>query len=214
MNFTNNLRITVLVLLGLVLMASCQPILRIIAGVNNPRFQNIQSIKEFSEKIGMPINQVLVRDEDTIYNQIDRTHLAMHLADRALCFNKEGFLLIEDTLKSGSACVIPGSDYFDIVSELYRIDSSSHISEYTKSLVGLDNQYKPVFDQSDITLIYYWAIWYKGFTKRRIKEINEALLAKNDSLKVTVFYANTDLLKHHYVDSIVNEKLKVKFNAN
>ena len=193
---------------------SCKPLLKIIYGLKVPRIESKSNISKFAEKSGLDLLNVFIFDEDTVYNNISEDHLRPKLRDKILIFNNNGFFLLEDTTKIKNSCVVPETNIFNVISDLYTIDSNQHINILNRQLSSIINYPIPDYTQYDYTLIYYWAKWYKGFSKRRFKEINEILASINDSIRINVQYVNIDLLDTNYSDSLLKEKPKMKLKLN
>jgi hypothetical protein len=193
---------------------SCKPLIKIAFGLKTPRIESKSNISRFAEKSGLDLHSVFIFDEDTVYNIFSEDHLRPKLMDKLLIFNKNGFLLIEDTTKVRNSCVIPGVNIFSVINDLYIIDSNQHINTLNQQLSSINDSPIPDYTQYDYTLIYYWAKWYNGFSKRRFKEINEIVASVNDSTRINVLYVNIDLLDTNYSDSLLKEKPKFKLNIN
>lgn len=188
---------------------SCNHLIKIALGLKKPIIESKISISKFAKKMNLDLNHVFLLEKDTVYDTFTKEHISPKLIDEVLIYNKDGFLLTKDTSKIKDFCAMPQVNIFSVINDTYKIDSNQNINLSIKQLININNLPIPDYTKYDYTLIYYWAKWYKGFSKKRFKEINKIVSTANDSLKIDVMYVNIDLLDDNYTGSFLSERYKI-----
>lgn len=203
-------KIVYLVTLFLVFV-SCSPIIKLFTGIRDIRIESTDALIKFCTDNEMNLNDVYYYTADEQYESPDSAHINFQYADQVLIFNRNGHRIIYQGEETGNYCSLPGSDFFSgLDSPFLRIDSSQSVSNLLNNYVDLGTANTAIIKETDFYLVYYWAKWYRKFSKRSIEEIVALLENANDSMTIQSFYLNNDFVEINYPENLDFKKYKVK----
>lgn len=190
-----------LFLLSFVLLCSCQPALRVIFGVKNPKIENQTTLKKFIKKNDFDIDlqyTYYLKNVENLYRLREvRERQQIRLFDVYL-FNEAGYL-IEEQLDS--ICFVardlPIGDhknYYDRVFSNPTIENGRvfHLDSLKKLLVDSDgNPIDSIRTNNKRTAIILWAKFFgRKQTSKNVEKSKDLLL--ETQLDLNIYYLNLD----------------------
>ncbi|MGA9211990.1 hypothetical protein [Kaistella sp.] len=179
----------ILLITTLVFFSSCQPIVKTLAGVKNPKLENKERVKDYLVKANLdPQNNFIIKDKSSYQTVLDLFYKSF---PEAILFDKDGNELIyKETTTSCNAGL------FKVIPELGKnseLKKGTHqlsqvLSDYTKPL---DNN-QIITDDSDYYLLINWAIFAGSLNKNHVLAW-ENIAKENKNSKIKVIKLNMDL---------------------
>jgi len=198
---------TILVI-GLV---SCSPILKTITGVRDIRMQTEDDLTKFCIKNGIEPNEAYLYLPEEKLTYPDSTQINFRFADQVLVFNKNGDRIIYKGEQTGNYCSLPEDDFFSGMNSVFLpLDTVNTLQHVFQDYRNIETMKKPMIDkEADYYLVYYWALWYKSFSKKNIKSVREILAHADTTKKIQTFYLNNDFVRRNYPEDVSFKKLKI-----
>lgn len=185
-----------IVILVVIFFSSCQPVVKLLIGIRQPKLEDKESLSHYLNKKNMAIDNILVYDDSSFFK-----HKVNDIADlpEIRVFNKQGILIYyKDT---ASTCTGPAEEFTKSICSAKDLNSNSswNITTELKKLVTLDNN--PVVlsgdDSTDFYVFIYWARYIGRLNKIKVREW-ERNLSQVNGCKVWVAKVNMDSQKKWY----------------
>jgi len=195
----------------LVLFYSCSPVLKTITGVRDIRMQTVDDLTGFCIKNGIELNEAYLYLPEEKLTCPDSTQINFRFADQVLVFNKNGDCIIYKGAQTGNYCSLPEDDFFSGMSSIFLpLDTVNTLQQVLQDYRNVETMAKPLIDkEADYYLVYYWALWYKSFSKKNIKSVREILARADTTKKIQTFYLNNDFVRRNYPEDVSFKKLKI-----
>jgi hypothetical protein len=180
----------ILLLFSLLLLASCQPIMKAIYGIKKPDIENQESITKKALKFGLDTtNIVSVTSKDFPYV------LKSTSIPNAAIYDSNGKYI--EYRQTDTSC---NAGLFDFIPKLSlsgiynKPDSSSLAEEWTK-FRDLKGKEMTLPNNADFYLLIYWNVWTGKLNKDHVK-IWEDLARENKNCKIKVIKVNLDIQEY------------------
>lgn len=180
----------IILLFSLLLLASCQPIMKAIYGIKKPDIENQESITKKALKFGLDTtNIVSVTSKDFPYV------LKSTSIPNAAIYDSNGKYI--EYRQTDTSC---NAGLFDFIPKLSlsgiynKPDSSSLAEEWTK-FRDLKGKEMTLPNNADFYLLIYWNVWTGKLNKDHVK-IWEDLARENKNCKIKVIKVNLDIQEY------------------
>lgn len=198
------------IIILVIVSSNCSPTLKLFTGIRDIRIESVESLKDFCLENNIDLENAYYHKSNELYTMPDSSQINSRYADQLLIFNKYGDRIIYQGEETGYYCPLPGSDFFSGLNSIFLpVDSSQNIKKLLNNFRNLESDNLVVIDTSDFYVVYYWAKWYRKFSKRSIAGIPNILSNANDTLSIQCFYLNNDFVETNYPDSIDFKKYKI-----
>ena len=178
------LSLTVLVL------SSCQPIMKAIYGIKKPDIENRESITKKALKFGLDTtNIVSVTSKDFPY-----VLKSTSIPNAAIYDSKGKYIEYRQTDTSCNAGLFDFIPKLNVSGTYNKPDSSSLAEEWTK-FRDLKGNEMNLPNNADFYLLIYWNVWTGKLNKDHVK-IWEDLARDNKNCKIKVIKVNLDIQEY------------------
>lgn len=192
-------KVKVSVLFLLMVLVSCQPILRKIYGIKQPEIENSASIKKKALKYNLDTaNIITVNSKDYPY-----VLKGQGIPDAAI-YDKNGNYI--EYRQTDTSC---NAGLFQFIPELsltnqYNKPSKANLKQELVKFRGLKGETISAIDSADFFMLIYWTVFVGKLNKDHVK-VWEDMARENKKCKIKVLKVNLDL--QEYWD--VNERQKI-----
>lgn len=174
----------------LLLLASCQPIMKAIYGIKKPDIENQESITKKALKFGLDTtNIVSVTSKDFPY-----VLKSTSIPNAAIYDSKGKYIEYRQTDTSCNAGLFDFIPKLNVSGTYNKPDSSSLAEEWTK-FRDLKGNEMSLPDNADFYLLIYWNVWTGKLNKDHVK-IWEDLARENKNSKIKVIKVNLDIQEY------------------
>jgi hypothetical protein len=179
-----------LVFAAILVLASCQPIMKAIYGIKKPDIENQESITKKALKFGLDTtNIVSVTSKDFPYV------LKSTSIPNAAIYDSNGKYI--EYRQTDTSC---NAGLFDFIPKLnvsgtYNKPDSSSLAEEWKKFRDLKGNVMNLPNNSDFYLLIYWNVWTGKLNKDHVK-IWEDLARENKNCKIKVIKVNLDIQEY------------------
>jgi len=180
----------IILLFSLLLLASCQPIMKAIYGIKKPDIENQESITKKALKFGLDTtNIVSVTSKDFPYV------LKSTSIPNAAIYDSNGKYI--EYRQTDTSC---NAGLFDFIPKLSlsgiynKPDSSSLAEEWTK-FRDLKGKEMTLPNNADFYLLIYWNVWTGKLNKDHVKIWGD-LARENKNCKIKVIKVNLDIQEY------------------
>ncbi len=174
----------------LLLLASCQPIMKAIYGIKKPDIENQESITKKALKFGLDTtNIVSVTSKDFPY-----VLKSTSIPNAAIYDSKGKYIEYRQTDTSCNAGLFDFIPKLNVSGTYNKPDSSSLAEEWTKFRDLKGNEIS-LPDNADFYLLIYWNVWTGKLNKDHVK-IWEDLARENKNSKIKVIKVNLDIQEY------------------
>ncbi len=192
------------------LLCGCQPVLRVIFGVKNPKIENKTTLENFIDKKGLEIDL----NKTYFLKELSSYYALQEVRDRGLkipdvyLFNETGFLIQEQL---DSVCFVARDlkveEYKNYYEKVFSTDTIPpeklyHLDDLIKHLADGDgNRLKEIQTNNKKTAIILWAKFLGKKLNRKFVEESQDLLLETQ-LDLNIYYLNLDPQEFWEVESI------------
>jgi len=180
----------IILLFSLLLLASCQPIMKAIYGIKKPDIENQESITKKALKFGLDTtNIVSVTSKDFPYV------LKSTSIPNAAIYDSQGTYI--EYRQTDTSC---NAGLFDFIPKLnvsgtYNKPDSSSLAEEWIKFRDLKGNEMSLPNNADFYLLIYWNVWTGKLNKDHVK-IWEDLARENKNSKIKVIKVNLDIQEY------------------
>ena len=179
-----------LVFAAILVLASCQPIMKAIYGIKKPDIENRESITKKALKFGLDTtNIVSVTSKDFPY-----VLKSTSIPNAAIYDSKGKYIEYRQTDTSCNAGLFDFIPKLNVSGTYNKPDSSSLAEEWTK-FRDLKGNEMSLPDNADFYLLIYWNVWTGKLNKDHVK-IWEDLARENKNSKIKVIKVNLDIQEY------------------
>lgn len=177
----------------LVVFSGCQPVVKLLYGIRNPKVENQESLTKYMVKKDIRIENTYTTTFEQFPNALDRIKKTL---PEVLIFNQQG-----DNIPYGEewAC---NASAFSFIEQLrtdsaYSTNEEIVLSSALKGLAGLDGTPVELKDSEnhDFTILIYWARYVGKLNKNHVNEWEKQAF-QNQSAKLRVIKVNMDFQQH------------------
>lgn len=179
-----------LVFAAILVLASCQPIMKAIYGIKKPDFENRESITKKALKFGLDTtNIVSVTSKDFPY-----VLKSTSIPNAAIYDSNGKYIEYRQTDTSCNAGLFDFIPKLNLSGTYNKPDSSSLVEEWTK-FRDLKGNEMTLPNNADFYLLIYWNVWTGKLNKDHVK-IWEDLARENKNCKIKVIKVNLDIQEY------------------
>ena len=179
-----------LVFAAILVLASCQPIMKAIYGIKKPDIENRESITKKALKFGLDTtNIVSVTSKDFPY-----VLKSTSIPNAAIYDSKGKYIEYRQTDTSCNAGLFDFIPKLNVSGTYNKPDSSSLAEEWTK-FRDLKGNEMNLPNNADFYLLIYWNVWTGKLNKDHVK-IWEDLARENKNSKIKVIKVNLDIQEY------------------
>lgn len=179
-----------LIIFSLLLLASCQPIMKAIYGIKKPDIENQESITKKALKFGLDTtNIVSVTSKDFPY-----VLKSTSIPNAAIYDSKGKYIEYRQTDTSCNAGLFDFIPNLNVLGTYNKPDSSSLAEEWSKFRDLRGNEMN-LPNNADFYLLIYWNVWTGKLNKDHVK-IWEELARENKNCKIKVIKVNLDIQEY------------------
>ena len=180
----------IILLFSLLLLASCQPIMKAIYGIKKPDIENQESITKKALKFGLDTTNIVSVTSKAFPYVLKSTSIP-----NAAIYDSNGKYI--EYRQTDTSC---NAGLFDFIPKLSlsgtynKPDSSSLAEEWTK-FRDLKGNEMTLPNNADFYLLIYWNVWTGKLNKDHVK-IWEDLARENKNSKIKVIKVNLDIQEY------------------
>jgi len=179
-----------LVFAAILVLASCQPIMKAIYGIKKPDIENQESITKKALKFGLDTtNIVSVTSKDFPY-----VLKSTSIPNAAIYDSNGKYIEYRQTDTSCNAGLFDFIPKLNLSGTYNKPDSSSLAEEWTK-FRDLKGNEMTLPNNADFYLLIYWNVWTGKLNKDHVK-IWEDLARENKNCKIKVIKVNLDIQEY------------------
>jgi hypothetical protein len=179
-----------LVFAAILVLASCQPIMKAIYGIKKPDIENQESITKKALKFGLDTtNIVSVTSKDFPY-----VLKSTSIPNAAIYDSNGKYIEYRQTDTSCNAGLFDFIPKLNLSGTYNKPDSSSLAEEWTK-FRDLKGNAMNLPNNADFYLLIYWNVWTGKLNKDHVK-IWEDLARENKNCKIKVIKVNLDIQEY------------------
>jgi len=179
-----------LVFAAILVLASCQPIMKAIYGIKKPDIENQESITKKALKFGLDTtNIVSVTSKDFPY-----VLKSTSIPNAAIYDSNGKYIEYRQTDTSCNAGLFDFIPKLNLSGTYNKPDSSSLAEEWTK-FRDLKGNAMNLPNNADFYLLIYWNVWTGKLNKDHVK-IWEDLARDNKNCKIKVIKVNLDIQEY------------------
>ena len=179
-----------LVFAAILVLASCQPIMKAIYGIKKPDIENQESITKKALKFGLDTtNIVSVTSKDFPY-----VLKSTSIPNAAIYDSNGKYIEYRQTDTSCNAGLFDFIPKLNVSGTYNKPDSSSLVEEWTK-FRDLKGNAMNLPNNADFYLLIYWNVWTGKLNKDHVK-IWEDLARENKNCKIKVIKVNLDIQEY------------------
>jgi hypothetical protein len=179
-----------LVFAAILVLASCQPIMKAIYGIKKPDIENQESITKKALKFGLDTtNIVSVTSKDFPY-----VLKSTSIPNAAIYDSNGKYIEYRQTDTSCNAGLFDFIPKLNVSGTYNKPDSSSLVEEWTK-FRDLKGNAMNLPNNADFYLLIYWNVWTGKLNKDHVK-IWEDLARENKNCKIKVIKINLDIQEY------------------
>jgi hypothetical protein len=179
-----------LVFAAILVLASCQPIMKAIYGIKKPDIENQESITKKALKFGLDTtNIVSVTSKDFPY-----VLKSTSIPNAAIYDSNGKYIEYRQTDTSCNAGLFDFIPKLNLSGTYNKPDSSSLVEEWTK-FRDLKGNAMNLPNNADFYLLIYWNVWTGKLNKDHVK-IWEDLARENKNCKIKVIKINLDIQEY------------------
>ena len=179
-----------LVFAAILVLASCQPIMKAIYGIKKPDIENQESITKKALKFGLDTtNIVSVTSKDFPY-----VLKSTSIPNAAIYDSNGKYIEYRQTDTSCNAGLFDFIPKLNVSGTYNKPDSSSLAEEWTK-FRDLKGNAMNLPNNADFYLLIYWNVWTGKLNKDHVK-IWEDLARENKNCKIKVIKVNLDIQEY------------------
>ena len=179
-----------LVFAAILVLASCQPIMKAIYGIKKPDIENRESITKKALKFGLDTtNIVSVTSKDFPY-----VLKSTSIPNAAIYDSKGKYIEYRQTDTSCNAGLFDFIPKLNVSGTYNKPDSTSLAEEWTK-FRNLKGNEMSLPNNADFYLLIYWNVWTGKLNKDHVK-IWEDLARENKNCKIKVIKVNLDIQEY------------------
>ena len=179
-----------LLIFSLLLLASCQPIMKAIYGIKKPDIENQESITKKALKFGLDTSNIVsVTSKDFPY-----VLKSTSIPNAAIYDSKGKYIEYRQTDTSCNAGLFDFIPKLNVSGAYNKPDSSSLAEEWSK-FRDLKGNEMTLPNNADFYLLIYWNVWTGKLNKDHVK-IWEDLARENKNCKIKVIKVNLDIQEY------------------
>lgn len=184
------MRKALFVFITILLLAGCQPIIKMLYGIKKPRVENEISIKKLAYRLELDTSDIVTVNSKDFFTVLKE----QGIPDGAI-FDSNGEYI--EYRQTDSSC---NAGLFTFIPELsldkeYNKTTKTDLNTEFKKFRDLKGNEIAIPEHADFYLLIYWTIWTGRLNKDHVKAW-EDLAKKNTNCKIKIIKVNLDLQEY------------------